>query len=317
MDTGQAKEFRGLAARLNYMSQHCPDLQFPIKQASRELANPTMGSLAAVKKVARCLLDRAGTVWTFKWQDEPDQAYLTTDSDWGGSVKDRRSTSGGAFMLGHHCIKTWSCTQGAYALSSAEAELYGTVEGVIRAKGLVSLAKEIGFLDLSLVIRMGVDSNAAKQFVARRGLGRMRHLDVKNLWLQKDVRDGLLEVIKIPGTENPADLMTKILTSKEIEDRLEMMNIGVRYSPAYLGRHLQDVSKTRSLALDGSAGNHVRRLMGWAKLGKDGADELDYYKSLAQLYEDRLRSFAGRVQVSAQRDRPTNPWPSFGREQAA
>ena len=123
----------------------------------------------------------------------------------------------------------------------------------------------------------------------------MRHLDVKNLWLQKDVRDGLLEVIKIPGTANPADLMTKILTSKEIEDRLEMMNIGVRYSPACLGRRLQDVSKTRSLALDGSAGNHVRRLMGWAKLGKDGADELDYYKSLTHLYEDRLRSFAGRV----------------------
>ena len=47
--------------------------------------------------------------------------------------------------------------------------------------------------------------------------------------MQQEVRDGLLQVMKIPGTCNPADLMTKILTTKEIEDRLEMMNIGVRY----------------------------------------------------------------------------------------
>ena len=209
-------------------------------------------------------------------------------------------------MLGHHCIKTWSCTQGPYALSSAEAELYGMVEGVTRAKGLVSLAREIGFQDLSLVIRLGVDSMAAKQFVARRGLGRMRHLDIKNLWLQKDVRDGLLEVVKIPGTTYPADLMTKILTSKEIEDRLEMMNIKVRYSPGCFGRSLEEV-------VNGGAGNHVRRLMGWAMLGKDGTDELDYYRRLASVYESRIQDLAGQVIVKAERGRPTNPWPFNGR----
>ena len=208
-------------------------------------------------------------------------------------------------MLGHHCIKTWSCTQGPYALSSAEAELYGMVEGVTRAKGLVSLAREIGFQDLSLVIRLGVDSMAAKQFVARRGLGRMRHLDIKNLWLQKDVRDGLLEVVKIPGAANSADLMTKILTSKEIEDRLEMMNIKVRYSPGCIGRNLEVVN--------GGAGNHVRRLMGWARLDKNGDDELDYYRRLASIYESRIQELSGRMTLSAQRGRPTNPWPSRGR----
>eukprot|EP00973_Karenia_brevis_P049836 6920619-Karenia_brevis.AAC.1 len=50
------------------------------------------------------------------------------DSDWGGNDRDRKSTSGGVWMFGEHCIKTWSAGQGAYALSSAEAELYGMVE---------------------------------------------------------------------------------------------------------------------------------------------------------------------------------------------
>eukprot|EP00973_Karenia_brevis_P062640 8710013-Karenia_brevis.AAC.1 len=36
----ETKEFRGLAARGNFMSLDCPDLQFPIKQSSRNMANP-------------------------------------------------------------------------------------------------------------------------------------------------------------------------------------------------------------------------------------------------------------------------------------
>ena len=130
-------------------------------------------------------------------------------------------------MVGNHCIKTWSATQGAYALSSAEAEFYAMIEAVTRAKGLVSLAQELGFGALSNVVHLSTDSSAAKSFVCRRGLGRMRHLEIRDLWLQKEVRDGKVEVSKIPGTQNPADLMTKILGLEEIKDRLKGMNICV------------------------------------------------------------------------------------------
>ena len=128
-------------------------------------------------------------------------------------------------MPGDHTIKTWSCTQGAFALSSAEAELYSMIEGVTRAKGLKSLAQEVGFLGISNVIKLGTDSSAAKSFVCRRGLGKMRHLEIRDLWLQKEVADGKLEVSKIDGDKNPADLMTKILTIAEIVERLRRMNL--------------------------------------------------------------------------------------------
>ena len=131
-------------------------------------------------------------------------------------------------MLGQHLIKTWSATQQAYALSSAEAELYAMVEAVTRAKALGSLASEIGYGELSNVVRLGTDSSAAKSFVCRRGLGRMRHLEIRDLWLQKEVREGRVEVSKIPGVQNPADLMTKVLGRKEIKDRMERMNLQVR-----------------------------------------------------------------------------------------
>ena len=128
-------------------------------------------------------------------------------------------------MIGSHCVKTWSSTQGAIALSSAEAEFYGMVEAVIKAKGLISLAKELGFLDLRNTVHIKADSSAAKSFVSRQGLGRMKHIEIRDLWLQKEVRDGKVEVCKIAGDSNPADLMTKILEVRDIIVRISGMNM--------------------------------------------------------------------------------------------
>lgn len=142
------------------------------------------------------------------------------ESDWCGSRGDRKSTSGGVILMGGHCIKTWSATQGEVALSSADAEFYAMVEGALRLKDLVTLAKELGFKEISRVLRMATDSNAAKSFVARRGLGKMQYLEVKDLWLQREVLEGKILVKKVKGTENMADLMTKFLNKEEIRDRL-------------------------------------------------------------------------------------------------
>eukprot|EP00973_Karenia_brevis_P006568 893605-Karenia_brevis.AAC.1 len=48
----EAKEFRGWAARLNFMSLDCPNLHVAIKQCSRDMANPRIISWRALKKIA-------------------------------------------------------------------------------------------------------------------------------------------------------------------------------------------------------------------------------------------------------------------------
>eukprot|EP00973_Karenia_brevis_P032658 4509312-Karenia_brevis.AAC.1 len=53
----------------------------------------------------------------------------------------------------------------------------------------------------------------------------MRHLEIRDLWLQKEIRDGKVEVEKVGGQENPAELMTKVLGVQEIRSRLGMMNL--------------------------------------------------------------------------------------------
>ena len=58
LEREEAKGFRGLAARFNFLSQDCPDLQFPTKQCSREMAKPKRGSWKTTKKMARYILGR-------------------------------------------------------------------------------------------------------------------------------------------------------------------------------------------------------------------------------------------------------------------
>ncbi len=52
----------------------------------------------------------------------------------------------------------------------------------------------------------------------------MRHVEIRDLWLER-VRDGGVLVHKVSGIQNPADLITKVLTTGEIEDGSKGMNI--------------------------------------------------------------------------------------------
>ena len=55
------------------------------------------------------------------------------------------------------------------------------------------------------------DSSADKGIAPRRGLGKVKHADVRNLRIQDVARSGRIGVAKIPGGENGADVLTKYL----------------------------------------------------------------------------------------------------------
>eukprot|EP00973_Karenia_brevis_P075606 10505202-Karenia_brevis.AAC.1 len=59
----EAKEFRGVAARLNFMSLDCAHLQFVIKQCSKDMTNPKIVPWRSLKKVARYLVGVERVVW--------------------------------------------------------------------------------------------------------------------------------------------------------------------------------------------------------------------------------------------------------------
>ena len=70
MEKSEATEFRGMVARLNYLTQDAPDLQYPSKEVSREMARPKKGAWAKLKKIVRYMLGRKAVLWQYHWQDE-------------------------------------------------------------------------------------------------------------------------------------------------------------------------------------------------------------------------------------------------------
>ena len=69
-------------------------------------------------------------------------------------------------------------------------------------------------------LRVWTDSTATIGICSRDGLGKLRHIDTKCLWLQHKVRSGKVEVRKVKGTENPADISTKHLTNSKVVEAL-------------------------------------------------------------------------------------------------
>ena len=61
------------------------------------------------------------------------------------------------------------------------------------------------------------DATAGKGIAQRRGAGKVRHLDTQFLWVQQKLGDRKLQLKKVKGTENTADLQTKYLSAKDVE----------------------------------------------------------------------------------------------------
>ena len=72
------------------------------------------------------------------------------------------------------------------------------------------------------------DSSAAMGVAERKGVGKIRHLDVGKLWIQEMRESGGVEVKKVKGTANPADQLTKNLMPQEVEKGLELCGMEAR-----------------------------------------------------------------------------------------
>ena len=75
-----------------------------------------------------------------------------------------------------------------------------------------------------LPLRLLTDSSAARGIIQRQGCGKVKHLDVKSLWIQERESVGDLTVIKIPRLENCSDLLTHHCTEAEAELHLSRLS---------------------------------------------------------------------------------------------
>jgi hypothetical protein len=211
LEPGLHTAYRSSAARANYLAADRIDCQYASKEICRWMSAPKTTSWAAMKRIVRYLNGAPRLVYAYGAQQvEAIDVYV--DTDWAGCPRTRRSTSGGSVMMGSHTIKTWSSIQTGVALSSGEAELNGVLKGSAMGLGFQSLLQDLG---IQVPLRVWTDSSAAIGICNRQGLGKLRHLDTHLLWIQQAVRNRRVDLRKIAGEVNPADLFTKHLASSE------------------------------------------------------------------------------------------------------
>ena len=112
-------------------------------------------------------------------------------------------------MLGSHLIKCGSRTQDAVTLSSAEAELVALGKLAMETLGVRTMVAEWGMTGGKVASPLYADASAALSIAKRQGAGKLRHINVKTLWLQEKAVQRELDYKKVKGEENPADGLTK------------------------------------------------------------------------------------------------------------
>jgi hypothetical protein len=107
-------------------------------------------------------------------------------------------------------------------LSSGEAEFYALGSATARGMQVSFFLKEIG-RPAELVVYS--DSSAARGIATRNGSGKVRHLELRYLWIQDRLKNGFFELRKAVTTEMKAEFLTKYLGEDALKAALAMVNL--------------------------------------------------------------------------------------------
>ena len=127
------------------------------------MTKPLVRYMERVKRIGRYFAGKPRAKCWFRRQRCGElEAY--SDADWGGESQgvDQEMASGGAV--------------------SAESELCAAVKTASEGLGIQSVAKDLG---LSCGLNLHLDASATMCLVNRRGLGKAKHVDMQNLWIQE------------------------------------------------------------------------------------------------------------------------------------
>ena len=215
-----------MAARSNYLAADRPDIQYAVKEICRRMAKPAHSDWNKLVRLARYLKGAPRLVWKSEGSDVTPSGF--SDSDWAGDRKTGKSTSGGLVMRGRHLIKAWSRTQDSITLSSAEAELVALGKLAMEALGVRSMCEEWGMSRAEDATELYADASAALSIANRQGAGKMRHINVKSLWLQAKEVQQILKYRKVKGQENPSDGLTKHVRRELLDKYLNIENLEIK-----------------------------------------------------------------------------------------
>ena len=222
------RHYRSVVMRAEYLSQDRPGLSHSTKELARDMQKPTEQSMTNLKRLGLYLKKRPRLAQLFIEQTSIANVVRLNVygvSDHAGCLKTHTSTTGMVLMRNAHCLKVSSHTQSTISLSSGESECYGIVKCAAIGLGARSMLADFG-MSADVVVR--TDSSCGLAVGSRRGLGRLRHVQTRYLWVQQRVQEGDLRFKEEPGDTNGSDVLTKPLDEKRMTNLLTMMGYAFR-----------------------------------------------------------------------------------------
>ena len=208
-----------------YISMDRGDVAFSVKFLTRKLASPTRDDFLSMKRVFRYLSTRKTLVTRYDVSlKDMERIEMWADSDWAGDRATRKSTTGVlASFSSKGTLGLISRTQPTVSLSSAEAELQALCTAATEGIYIRNLISEV--LNIKPCICLLTDSKAAHDAIIRGGTGRIRHVSMRILYLSDLLKSRFssLSLMKIAGTENVADILTKHVSDKTLTELLKRL----------------------------------------------------------------------------------------------
>jgi len=229
--------YRGVVGKSLYYSRWRPELLYSIKELGRWLHQPCGGMFRALKRLGRYLAGHRNQCIAIYRADalpggDPAKKIFpvvgVSDTNWATCRRTRKSTGCFHISVGYCSpLMTVSRTQTVVADSSGVAEWYG---GVSCSAELLFVCQLLRWMGMETKPIVCLDSSAAIAIGKRLGVGKLRTLEVKTLWLQQFLHRDELFIKKVAGEQNVADLGTKHLPQDRL-DRLTRMAGGVTLAP--------------------------------------------------------------------------------------
>jgi hypothetical protein len=189
-----------------------PDLAHAVSVLGRYVHNPSEKLWAVYDRIAKYLIKTKDIRIGFGSRDDKHgqgELYAFSDSDWGGSLDDRRSTSAYVFFLGGAAISWKVKLSPTVCLSTQEAEYVGMSEATKEALNLRMLLRQLGFGTASPTVIYSDNQGAITMGLHPANKPATRHIDMRRHFLREHVE---LKNVTTPYVRTDAmvvDCMTK------------------------------------------------------------------------------------------------------------
>ncbi|XP_059635262.1 secreted RxLR effector protein 161-like [Cornus florida] len=135
--------YRSIIGSLLYLTASRPDIMYSVGLVARFQSNPKMSHLQVTKRILRYV---KGTIsYGLRYIFSPTMSIAAfSDADWGGSLPDRKSTSGCCYILGSNVVSWVSKKQETVFLSTSKAEYIATSQASSQLLWMQSTLTDLG-----------------------------------------------------------------------------------------------------------------------------------------------------------------------------